>query len=73
MKAARDTAATEVEIIRPDGRIERPERRQGAPAFRPYAADAAMPPGAPANPVERRARRRARGADQLGRRIDIVS
>lgn len=73
MKAARDTALPAVEIIRPDGRIERPERRQGAPAFRPYAADAPTPRGSPPSPIERRARRRPRGADQLGRRVDIIS
>jgi hypothetical protein len=73
MAAARDTPFMPVEIIRPGGQVERPERRQGAAGFRPYVAGDFLPPGSPPNPVERRERRRSRGADQRGRRIDIVS
>ncbi|MEZ5865058.1 MAG: hypothetical protein R3D25_13700 [Geminicoccaceae bacterium] len=73
MPASRDTSVTPVEIIPPNGRAERPERRQGAASFRPYAAADSPPPGSPPNPAERRERRRSRGTEQRGRRVDILS
>ncbi len=73
MAATPRTSSVPVEIIRPNGEPERPERRHGALSFRPYARGEARPSAPPAVSAERRRRRRSGGEDRRGRRIDIVS
>lgn len=61
-----------IEIMPPNGRVERPERRC-APAFRPYSSLDGRSPGSPSIVADRRRRRRAVSEQALGRRLDIES
>ncbi len=69
MSSAEPRSGT-IEIVAPDGRLERPERRRVA-GFRPYAPADGWAPDVLVAPAERRQRRRVKASAILGQRLDV--